>query len=86
LSALSLVVGWFASGWLVDLRAEHTRVHVTLVLPTVAPFMMVIELYGSSEFKQGEREREREREPLKVLLPNCLVCCFDQAISFQQGL
>jgi hypothetical protein len=35
------------------------------VLPTVAAFMMVIELYGSSEFKQGgKRERERERESL----------------------
>jgi len=62
LSALSLVVGWFASGWLVGLRAEHTPVHVTFVVPSVAAFMMVIELYGSSEFKQGERERERERE------------------------
>ncbi len=62
MSALSLVVGWFASGWLVGLRAEHTRVHVMFVLPTVAAFMMVIELYGSSEFKQGgKRERERER-------------------------
>jgi hypothetical protein len=50
--------------------------------------MMVIELYGSSEFKQKERERERERErePLKVLLPNCLVCCFDRAISLSKAL
>jgi hypothetical protein len=64
LSVLSLVVGWFASGWLVGLRAEHTLVHNSVCtcdgLLSVAAFMMVIELYGSSEFKQrGKRERER---------------------------